>query len=123
MQHLEKNIPAAPGTGCLPGRPQSGTQAPGTRYLNSSNFLATPGTGCLSGTQTAIAHEQGTRYLNSPHQERVRHLLYGSLAGLDRTIKILHSLGYADPNDWSEPIPTGKPNQWMVIMTKILLIE
>jgi hypothetical protein len=53
----------------------------------------------------------------------VRHLLYGSLAGLDRTIKILHTLGYADPNDWSEPMPTGKPNQWMVIMTKILVME
>ena len=37
--------------------------------------------------------------------ERVRHLLYGSLPALDRTIKILHALGYADPNDWSEPLP------------------
>jgi hypothetical protein len=63
------------------------------------------------------------RYLNNPHQERVRHVLYGSLMGIDRTIKILHTLGYADPNDWSEPIPTGKPNQWMVIMTKILVME
>jgi hypothetical protein len=61
----------------------------------------------------------------------VRHLLYGSLAGLDRTIKILHAYGYADPNDWSDPIPvppssaaaTVHPNQWMVIMTKTLLID
>ncbi|WP_431191157.1 hypothetical protein [Leptolyngbya subtilissima] len=37
--------------------------------------------------------------------ERVRHMLYGSLAGIDRTIKILHALGYTDPNDWSDPIP------------------
>ncbi|WP_017299871.1 hypothetical protein [Nodosilinea nodulosa] len=66
-----------------------------------------------------------------PRQERVRHMLYGSLAGIDRTIKILHALGYADPNDWSDPMPvppsgagaTDQPNQWMVIMTKILLIE
>jgi hypothetical protein len=66
-----------------------------------------------------------------PRQERVRHLLYRSLAGIDRTIKILHALGYADPNDWSDPIPvlpssadaTAQPNQWMVIMTKILLLE
>ncbi|MEO1070543.1 MAG: hypothetical protein AAFW95_15775 [Cyanobacteria bacterium J06638_6] len=36
----------------------------------------------------------------------------------------------ADPNDWSDPIPvspssadtTDQPNQWMVIMTKILLL-
>jgi hypothetical protein len=70
------------------------------------------------------AEDPGTRYLKpAPHQERVRHLLYGSLAGIDRTIKILHTLGYADPNDWSEPMPTGRPNEWMVIMTKVLLLE
>jgi hypothetical protein len=32
-------------------------------------------------------------------------MLYGSLAGIDRTIKILHAIGYTDPNDWSDPIP------------------
>ncbi|MFQ4139344.1 hypothetical protein PGN35_023810 [Nodosilinea sp. PGN35] len=65
--------------------------------------------------------------------EKVRHMLYGSLAALDRTIKILHALGYADPNDWSDPIPVpsggvvgaaapeGMP--WMVIMTKTVLLE
>ncbi|MBW4481446.1 MAG: hypothetical protein KME14_02775 [Tildeniella torsiva UHER 1998/13D] len=68
-----------------------------------------------------------------PRPERVRHLLYGSLAGIDRTIKILHAYGYADPNDWSDPIPvpantveTGSPSRaqtWMVILTKTLLIE
>ncbi|PSN15284.1 hypothetical protein C7293_07995 [filamentous cyanobacterium CCT1] len=58
-----------------------------------------------------------------PRQERVRHMLFGSLAGIDRTIKILHALGYADPNDWSEPMPTDQPNQWMAILTKTLLIE
>jgi hypothetical protein len=73
-----------------------------------------------------------------PQPERVRHVLYGSLPGLDRAIKILHSLGYADPNDWCEPIPvpiSGNdsirerqstaevPNQWMVVMDKILLLE
>ena len=75
-----------------------------------------------------------------PHPERVRHLLYGSLAALDRTIKILHAYSYADPNDWSDPIPvpsntveTASPSRahrsssgvetWMVILTKTLLIE
>jgi hypothetical protein len=73
-----------------------------------------------------------------PQPERVRHVLYGSLRGLDRAIKILHSLGYADPNDWCDPIPVPTPgadasserrqsadlpNQWMVVMTKTLLVE
>ncbi|MBD2105584.1 hypothetical protein [Nodosilinea sp. FACHB-13] len=71
---------------------------------------------------------KGTRPLTP---EKVRHMLYGSLAALDRTIKILHALGYADPNDWSDPIPvppstegaTPTPAQWMVIMTKTILLE
>jgi hypothetical protein len=74
------------------------------------------------------AKNKATRSLTP---EKVRHMLYGSLAGIDRTIKILHAYGYADPNDWSDPIPvppssaaaTDRPSQWMVIMTKTLLIE
>jgi hypothetical protein len=86
--------------------------------------LDAPGASTVSPTQPLPPHpgtpSPGSR---SPHPERVRHLLYGSLAALDRTIKILHILGYAEPNDWSDPIPTETPNQWMVIMTKILLFE
>ena len=59
----------------------------------------------------------------SPYSENVRHLLYGSLLGIDRTIKILHKLRYADPNDWSDPMPTDRPNEWKCILTKRLLIE
>jgi hypothetical protein len=65
--------------------------------------------------------------------ERVRHLLYGSLPALDRTIKILHILGYAEPNDWSDPIPVPQPSAeprspdkvetWMVILIKTLHLE
>jgi hypothetical protein len=77
------------------------------------------------------ANNQGTRPLTP---EKVRHLLYGSLAGIDRTIKILHALGYTDPNDWSDPIPvpptSGIPGAtssadtiWMAIATKTVLIE
>jgi len=40
-----------------------------------------------------------------PLPERVRHLLYGSLADLDRTIKTLHAHGCADPNDVATPSP------------------
>ena len=71
-----------------------------------------------------------------PRQERVRHLVYGSLAGIERTVKILHALGYAEPGEWSAPMPmptsarersivSGEPapDQWMVSLTKILLME
>ncbi|MGB3136845.1 MAG: hypothetical protein WBB18_08580 [Nodosilinea sp.] len=76
------------------------------------------------------SNDRGTRSLTP---ERVRHMLYGSLAGIDRTIKILHALGYADPNDWSEPVPvppsgteSAPPSEsqtWMAILTKTVLIE
>jgi hypothetical protein len=58
-----------------------------------------------------------------PRPDRLRHLLYGSRAAIDRTIKVLHAYGYADPNDWSDPIPTDQPGQWMAILTKTLLME
>jgi hypothetical protein len=58
-----------------------------------------------------------------PHREKVDVVIYGSLEGCDRSIKHLHLLGYAEPNDWSDPIPTGRENRWMVLTTKHLLIE
>lgn len=58
-----------------------------------------------------------------PHHEEVVHVLYGSLVGIQHTIKILHSRGYADPNDWSTPIPSGRARQWMSLLTKRLLIR
>ncbi|MGB3309766.1 MAG: hypothetical protein WBG32_08485 [Nodosilinea sp.] len=75
--------------------------------------------------------------IRSLNPEKVRHMLYGSLAAIDRTIKILHALGYTDPNDWSDPIPvpptSGTPSPtapagsgvelWMAIATKTVLIE
>ena len=71
---------------------------------------------------------------SEPHQERLRHVLYGSLEAIERTIKILHVLNYADPDDWSDPLPVPptavegslsgvEARQWMVIMTKIMLME
>jgi len=50
--------------------------------------------------------------------DRVRHLLFGTLASVNRAIAHLHSLGYAEPNDWSRPLSTGRPSEVMVILTK-----
>ena len=97
--------------------------------------MSDQGTGSLPLPPRSGANSKGTRSLNL---EKVRHLLYGSLATIDRTIKILHAYGYADPNDWSDPIPVP-PNsdassgavgaaspqemRWMAIMTKIVQLE
>ena len=51
-------------------------------------------------------------------REQVRHLLFGTISNVQSTIAHLHALGYADPNDWSRPISTGRPNEVMAILTK-----
>jgi hypothetical protein len=53
------------------------------------------------------------------HQfETVRHILFGTLTAVRNTIALLHKLNYAEPNDWSNPLPTGRPNEVMTILTK-----
>jgi hypothetical protein len=103
----------------------------------ASNLPPGPGDGSLPVPPNTGSPGGGIRSLRP---ERLRHLLYGSRAAIDRTIKILHAYGYADPNDWSDPIPvppsgTGPQASsggegaapegvtWMVILTKTLLLE
>lgn len=50
--------------------------------------------------------------------EHGRHMLFGTLSFVRLTIQLLHKLHYAEPNDWSRPLPTGQPNEVMVILTK-----
>ncbi|NER01014.1 MAG: hypothetical protein F6K30_30710 [Cyanothece sp. SIO2G6] len=53
-----------------------------------------------------------------PRYETVRHLVFGSIAAVQNTIKLLHHLNYAEPNDWSKLVPTGQPNEVMAVLTK-----
>ena len=58
---------------------------------------------------------------STPFQpDKVRHLVFGTLSALEFTIKDLHKRGYAEPNDWSQPLPTGRPTEMMVVLTKRL---
>ncbi|MBE9070955.1 hypothetical protein IQ260_30415 [Leptolyngbya cf. ectocarpi LEGE 11479] len=50
--------------------------------------------------------------------ENVNHTLLGSLTVIRNTILLLYRLNYAEPNDWSKPLPTGRPNEMMAILTK-----
>ena len=54
----------------------------------------------------------------SPQYETVRHMLFGRPSVVQGTIKHLYALNYAEPNEWSKPIPTGQPNEVMVVLTK-----
>ncbi len=52
------------------------------------------------------------------HTEPVRHMLFGTLPAVQTTIKQIHMHGYAEPNDWSLPMSTGRPDEVMAILTK-----
>ena len=54
-------------------------------------------------------------------KEPIRHMLFGSPAGVRQVIHLLHKLGYAEANDWSRPMPTGRAGEVMAILTKYLL--
>ncbi|MGB3765897.1 MAG: hypothetical protein WA947_05020 [Phormidesmis sp.] len=54
----------------------------------------------------------------STEPSRVRHMLFGTPTTVQTTIRHLHKLGYADPNDWSKPVSTGRRNEVMAILTK-----
>ena len=55
---------------------------------------------------------------NDPRPDHVRHLVFGTPPTVQATIRLLHHLGYAEPNDWSRPMSTGRANEVMVILTK-----
>ena len=58
------------------------------------------------------------------HQfETINHTLFGSLTAIRNTITLLHKLHYAEPNDWSKPLPTGRPNELMAILTKRVRVD
>ena len=54
------------------------------------------------------------------NREPVRHMVFGSPHAVRSTILRLHQLGYAEPNDWSRPIATGRTGEVMAILTKWL---
>ena len=55
--------------------------------------------------------------------EPIRHMIFGSLCAVRATINHLHKLRYAEVDDWSQPIPTGRANEVMAILTKKVRIQ
>ena len=78
------------------------------------------GSGATASTVTSTASSAHSAPLpNAPiPREQVRHILFGTPVALKRTIQHLHKLGYAEPNDWSRLLSTGRANEVMAILTK-----
>lgn len=55
--------------------------------------------------------------------EIVHHTLLGPLNAVQDTIKHLYALNYAEPDAWSRPLPTGRVNEVMAIITRRVRIQ
>lgn len=97
-------------TAFLPDAPAS-TVSP---FDFSSLLSAAPAAQASNAPQSCLLPNA----LPSVQKEQVRHLLFGSLGAVQGTITDLYARGYADPNDWSRPISTGRANEVMAILTK-----
>ncbi|MEM9220193.1 MAG: hypothetical protein AAGD25_38435 [Cyanobacteria bacterium P01_F01_bin.150] len=69
-------------------------------------------------TNTVAVSATVTSSSSMPHYEPVRHMLFGSIGAVQNTIKLLYVLNYAEPNDWSHPVPSGQPGEVVVVLTK-----
>lgn len=76
----------------------------------------------LENTEGTAAVVPQTNVLPDYQHETVRHMIFGSLTAVQLTIQDLHKKHYAEPNDWSRPISTGRPNEVMAILTKRIAI-
>ena len=57
------------------------------------------------------------------YAEPIRLMMFGSPSGVQAAIKDIHRHGYAEPNDWSKPIATGRADEVMAILTKRVSAE
>ncbi len=79
--------------------------------------------GATASTHQAALPVAPLDHTTPPCREQVRHLLFGTLPTVQSTIRLLHKLGYAEPNDWSRPISTGRANEVMAILTRRVSLE
>ena len=75
-------------------------------------FLASPA--APANIQTAIATEPTAE----PSRERVSLMVIGSTYATERVIHELYRVGFAEVREWSQPIPTGKVNEVMRILSR-----
>ncbi len=116
-------------------QPQTVCKLAGLLGQLSSGFLSsnetrlmttqTPSGAAASTVSLARQSDTGTSIdlPDSPPQEMVRHLVFGSLSAVQACIKDLHRLKYAEPNDWSRPLSTGRPNEVMAILTRRVTVS
>ncbi len=58
-----------------------------------------------------------------PGREKVVLTVRGSVHGTERVIHEAYRVGFAEVREWSKPVPTGKVNEVMRVLTRYVIIE
>lgn len=75
-------------------------------------FLTSP-TPAHSTQSTTLPHPTP-----EPSREKVTLTVRGSTPSTERVIHELYRVGFAEVREWSRPIPTGKVNEVMRVLTR-----
>ncbi|NEP16289.1 MAG: hypothetical protein F6J97_05215 [Leptolyngbya sp. SIO4C1] len=58
---------------------------------------------------------------DSPRFEEVSLSIQGSWPALQKMVKTLHKVGFAEPNDWSQPQPSG--DRWVTVLIRRVRLD
>ncbi len=72
-------------------------------------------------TSTTSAQRLGDFVQPVNHHDILRVIAVGSLRAVNHHVMQMYQLGYAQPHEWSQPLPTVNPNEVMRILTKRLV--
>ena len=80
-------------------------------------FIPSP-TGAEASTAYGAMPEGASLPSQWAKPEHIRHLLFGTPATVQSTIRLLHHLSYAEVSEWSRAMATGRASEVMAILTK-----
>ncbi|TVQ07454.1 MAG: hypothetical protein EA368_14220 [Leptolyngbya sp. DLM2.Bin27] len=58
-----------------------------------------------------------------PGREKVVLTVRGSIHATERVIHEAHRVGFAEVREWSKPVPTGKINEVLRVLTRYVIVE
>lgn len=80
-------------------------------------FLTSPLT--RANTQATMTAELAAE----PGREKVVLTVRGSVHATERVIHEAYRVGFAEVCEWSKPVPTGKVNEVMRVLTRYVIVE
>ncbi|MEM9218879.1 MAG: hypothetical protein AAGD25_31645 [Cyanobacteria bacterium P01_F01_bin.150] len=79
--------------------------------------------GAYASTEAGTNLSTATKPSALLQYEPVQHMLFGRPSMVQATIKHLYALNYAEPNEWSKLMPTGRGNEVMATLTKKVRVK